>query len=333
MHDLISCDLCHRTILKGERIETFVGGGDRQRVCELCSLRALRSGWTREAELERRTPGREPLDPPRSLWSRALTWVEEQGLWGVAPPTGAEEENGARSADPAPAPGSAEPAPRAASAASAPEPVAAPADDVAPQPTPAAPAGAAEASTGADASRHALDDRRRRAAARAEERRQARRMQAERASEDADDDVASVARRPARTPNPAGLRDLISGRRREPRHVQAVPAGREAKIELALQLFNDSEHRRTIAGVGRTLGEPWVSAAPLAEDPDAREVGIIVAWELSWYRFRVELDEADEVVVLLDRGNELEDLDESLRTWNAGADAEGRLALAVEAVS
>ena len=328
MHDLIACDLCHRTILKGERVETFVGGGDRQQVCELCNLRALRSGWTREATIERQAPDRREVDPSRSLWSRALTWVEEQGLWGVAPPESAEPENGARSAEPAPVASPGESAP------SAPQPAPAAPDEAASHATSAAPGNGNGALSEQEASRHALEDRRRRAAARAEERRQARRMQAERESEESDaDDVAAVARRPARTPNPAGLRDLISGRRREPRHVQAVPTGREAKIELALQLFNDSEHRRTIAGVGRTLGEPWVSAAPLAEDPGAREVGIIVAWELSWYRFRVELDEADEVVVLLDRGNELEDLDESLRTWNVGADAEGRLALAVEAVS
>nr|MDQ3320363.1 hypothetical protein [Actinomycetota bacterium] len=203
-----------------------------------------------------------------------------------------------------------------------------------PRPDPAALVSQNEAATEGDASRHALDERRRRAAARAEERRQARRMQAERESEDPEgDDLASVARRPSRAPNPAGLRDLISGRRREPRHVQAVPSGRWAKIELALKLFNDCEHRRTIAGVGRTLGEPWASAAPLGEDPATREVGIIVAWELSWYRYRVDLDDVDEAVLLVDRGNELEDLDESLRTWNVGADAEGRLALAVEAVS
>ena len=145
--------------------------------------------------------------------------------------------------------------------------------------------------------------------------------------------VASVARRPSRAPNPAGLRDLISGRRREPRHVQAVPSSRWAKIELALQMFNDSDHRRTMAGVGRTLGEPWVSAAPLVEGPEAREVGIVVAWEISWYRFRVDLDDTDPAVELVDRGNELDDLDTSPQAWNVAANAEGRLALAVEAVS
>ncbi len=318
MHDLISCDLCERTILKGERTETFVGGGDRQRVCELCSLRALRSGWMREAQLERQAPeDRERLHPRHSLWSRALSWAEEQGLWGAPPPSVEEDEAGSRSA------GS---QPETAQSSVPAEP--------APRPDPAAFVSQNEAATEADASRQALDERRRRAAARAEERRQARRMQAERESEETEgDDVGSVARRPSRAPNPAGLRDLISGRRREPRHVQAVPSGRWAKIDLALKLFNDSEHRRTIAGVGRTLGEPWASAAPLGDDPTTREVGIIVAWELSWYRFRVDLDDADEAVLLVDRGNELGDLDESLRTWNVGADAEGRLALAVEAVS
>lgn len=314
MHDLISCDLCQRTILKGERIETFVGSGDRQRVCELCSLRALRSGWVRETELERQAPERERLNPRRSLWSRAATWAEDQGIWGTPPPKG-EDEGTALPHDPPP---ESDPSPVLAESA-------------------ASPVAGAEPTAGAEVSHDALEERRRRAAARAEERRLARRMKAEQAEqleEDAtQDDAAAVARRPSRAPQPAGLRDLIAGRRREPRHVQAVPSGRWPKIELALEMFNDSEHRRTMAGVGRTLGEPWVSAAPLVDGPEAREVGIIVAWEISWYRFRVDLDDTDPAVELVDRGNELGDLNEPPQSWDIGADAEGRLALAVEAVS
>src|SRR4051794_26599179 len=47
--------------------------------------------------------------------------------------------------------------------------------------------------------------------------------------------------------------------RREARHVRAVPTNAQVKVERALELFNGSEHRRTIGGIAKTLGEPWVS--------------------------------------------------------------------------
>ena len=37
-------------------------------------------------------------------------------------------------------------------------------------------------------------------------------------------------------------------RPRSPRHVRAVPTNAQLKIERALELFNDSEHRRTVTG-------------------------------------------------------------------------------------
>jgi hypothetical protein len=143
--------------------------------------------------------------------------------------------------------------------------------------------------------------------------------------------AAEWARRPGRTG--AGFRDLLTGRRREPREVQAVPASREGKLERAFELFNASEHRRTVAGIGRALGEPWVSASPVGGAAAASEVTIVVAWELSWYRYRVDLDDVDDAVLLLDRGDEIDDLDEALRAWNGAADHDGRLALAAETVS
>jgi hypothetical protein len=84
---------------------------------------------------------------------------------------------------------------------------------------------------------------------------------------------------------------------------------------------------RTIGGIARTLGEPWVSASPLHEAPS--EVSIVVAWELSWYRYRVDLGDADDPVTLLAKGQELEELDESMRDWNATAMADGKLAVGV----
>jgi hypothetical protein len=114
-------------------------------------------------------------------------------------------------------------------------------------------------------------------------------------------------------------------RRRDARHVRAVPTNAQVKVERALELFNSSEHVRTIGGIARTLGEPWVSATPLHEAPS--EVAITVAWELSWYCYRVDLGDAADPVTLVSKGQELEELDESMRDWNATALADGKLAV------
>jgi hypothetical protein len=105
--------------------------------------------------------------------------------------------------------------------------------------------------------------------------------------------------------------------------VRAIPTNADAKVERALELFNASEFQRTVAGLMRTLGEPWVSAAPLEESPS--EVTVVVAWELSWYQYRVDLGDTDEAVSLERKGEELAELDEPLRHWNAGAGPDGAL--------
>ena len=42
------CDVCGRTLLRGERSEVYIDGGARRSVCELCKSRALHEGWVRE---------------------------------------------------------------------------------------------------------------------------------------------------------------------------------------------------------------------------------------------------------------------------------------------
>jgi hypothetical protein len=113
-------------------------------------------------------------------------------------------------------------------------------------------------------------------------------------------------------------------KRRDARHIRAVPTTAEVKVERALELFNSSDHPRTIAGIARTLGPPWAHASPDAVA--ASEVTIVVAWELSWYRYRIDLGDADEPILLLEKGDELAELEEPLREWNALADDNGRLA-------
>ena len=112
-------------------------------------------------------------------------------------------------------------------------------------------------------------------------------------------------------------------RPKDPRHVRAVPTTAEVKVERALELFNASDHRRTVAGLTRTLGSPWVAALP---DRDQRSaVTVVVAWELSWYRFRVDLGDEADPVAMLHKGEELEEIPEELRSWNGTVDPDGRL--------
>jgi hypothetical protein len=56
---------------------------------------------------------------------------------------------------------------------------------------------------------------------------------------------------------------------------------------------------------------------------------VLVAWEISWYRYRVALGDEADPVVMLDKGEELEEIEESLREWNAALDADGRVVAAV----
>jgi hypothetical protein len=125
---------------------------------------------------------------------------------------------------------------------------------------------------------------------------------------------------PAPAPTPA---PRARSRPQSPRHVRAVPTTAEVKVERALELFNGSGHQRTVAGLARTLGPPWVSALP---DPNQQSaVSVLVAWELSWYRYRVDLGDEADPVMMLDKGEEIDQIDESLRTWNAGLDEDGRV--------
>ena len=234
VHDAISCDVCGRTILKGERAEWYLApGGHRRQVCDLCAVRAQHHGWIRESgagDLPARMPRNEPR---RGVLGRlrkrrpAAPDADEARL--------AEQEAMYR-------------------AGAGVEPEEYPAEET---PAPAAPA-----------------------------------------------------------PRPRS-------RPQAPRHVRAVPTTAEVKVERALELFNGSGHQRTVAGLARTLGPPWVSAMP---DPaQASAVSVLVAWELSWYRYRVDLGDEADPVMMLDKGEEIDQIDESLRAWNAGLDEDGRV--------
>jgi hypothetical protein len=105
--------------------------------------------------------------------------------------------------------------------------------------------------------------------------------------------------------------------------VRAVPTNAQLKIDRALDLFNGSEHPRTVAGIARALGPPLASA--ITSRASAAEVILTVAWELSWYEFTVDLSDAREPVQLKSQGQELSELSEEALKWNLEAAADGTL--------
>jgi hypothetical protein len=111
---------------------------------------------------------------------------------------------------------------------------------------------------------------------------------------------------------------------RELRQVRAVPTGVEQRTAAAVERFNASEHPRTIAGVARSLGRPAVVARPLEEHGSV--VTIVVAWELCWYRYEIDLSDDGTSVRAAGQGYELDELDPEDRVdANAIADEYGAL--------
>ncbi len=65
-----ACDVCGRTLLRGERAEIYLSGGVRRSVCELCTSRALHGGWVREGEVPEFDESSARPDRRRSLFGR-----------------------------------------------------------------------------------------------------------------------------------------------------------------------------------------------------------------------------------------------------------------------
>ncbi len=216
----IACDICGRTLLRGEHAETVLAGGSRREVCDLCTARAQHEGWIRES--------------------------------------GGDEL----------------------------------------------------------ALRHTRHDGRGRSL---RERLRARRERAR----DVQDELAATADEPPavqeelqRTPEPP----------RRPRHVRAVPTNADLKMQRAIEVFNASDHTRTVGGVARSLGAPAVCVRPRTDRPSV--VSITVMWELSWYRFEVDLSDEAGGVRRDAQGDELSELTPEEQDVNAAADERGGLHLA-----
>jgi hypothetical protein len=100
--------------------------------------------------------------------------------------------------------------------------------------------------------------------------------------------------------------------------------GAEQKIASAIEVFNNSEHRRTVAGVARSLGAPDISIHPNEQQRSC--VDIVASWELCWYRYEVDLSDEVPVVRVAAQGYELDELSPRERVANATYDQHGALA-------
>jgi hypothetical protein len=232
-----SCDVCGRTLLRGEHADVFLSGGSRRMVCELCVARAAHEGWIREGVDD--SLAVRPRDDRRSLLSR----LRQRGEGVVRELSSGRRRNGA---------------------------------DL----------GAAET---APATAHP-------------------------------DSNTTTRRAPV---SPAS--------NREPRHVRAVPTNADLKTARALEVFNASDYPRTVAGVARSLGAPFVVVRP--SEQSGSIVSILVGWELCWYRYEVDLADEASGVRMVEQGDEVSELEAADQIPNAAADTYGELHLAAASTS
>jgi hypothetical protein len=218
----VACDVCGRTLLRGEHAEHFLAGGERRMVCDLCTARAQHEGWIRESGADDVALHQPRRERGRSFLERLRNNRRERPVRERAPREVEEPEY--------------EPA----------------------------------------------------------------------------TEEHHVSR-----PEP----------RREPRHIRAVPTNAELKMQRALDVFNASDHTRTVGGVARSLGAPAVSVRPRTDRPSV--VAITVMWELSWYRFEIDLSDEAGGVRREAQGDELAELAPEEQEVNAAADERGALHLAL----
>lgn len=125
-----------------------------------------------------------------------------------------------------------------------------------------------------------------------------------------------------------GLASLFDPRRQPPDEpVVAEPILRrlsapEQQMVEAADTFNASDYRRTVGGIAKSLGEPRASIVP--RSGVTGELVVTVAWDISWYQYRVTPETA-QPVRLAERGHEMAELDAAYQRWNARIEGDGRL--------
>jgi hypothetical protein len=132
--------------------------------------------------------------------------------------------------------------------------------------------------------------------------------------------------------DPSADPDPASGTARSKEHTSQpaparLPAAGPTPAVRAIAVFNASEYPRRISGIARSLGAPAVHVRQ-EEDAVGEVVAIVVAWELCWYRYEVDLDEPTPTAGLAAQGTELEELPRGDRIANTQADELGAVSAA-----
>jgi hypothetical protein len=109
----------------------------------------------------------------------------------------------------------------------------------------------------------------------------------------------------------------------------SAPSDDLALAQRALEVFNAGEHPRRVAGVARSLGAPSVTVRTPVES--GATIAIVVAWELCWYRYEVDLADETAGARVADQGTELSELTAEDQIGNVLAGEDGALSL-VESV-
>jgi hypothetical protein len=120
---------------------------------------------------------------------------------------------------------------------------------------------------------------------------------------------------------------LLGGRDETPPPVVTEPALRrlsDTALQLveAAELFNQSQFRRTITSVSRSLGAPHASIVPLSGL--SGETVLTFAWDITWYQYRVSPDSAQPVRGA-ERGTDIDEIEEPFTQWNARVEDDGRV--------
>jgi len=105
-----------------------------------------------------------------------------------------------------------------------------------------------------------------------------------------------------------------------------APLVSDGPLQQAVDAFNISEYPRRVASLTRSLGAPEVTVRP--GEAVASSIVIVLAWELCWYTYEVDLDDLQGASARsLAQGTELAELGAEDRLANALADERGALAL------
>jgi hypothetical protein len=283
--DHSACDVCSRTILKGEQVHEYVTPqGQRHGVCVLCRQRAEASGWIPAEQYG--AIARQP--PNRARRGQALR--ERLGRAASRARTGVRASRGPADPDDRGSDGAARGAPGPPSGTLERQPVAhdEPAQSTQRQSTKPPPASESGPAPEVDA-----------------------------APEPAARPRQQAKRRPTAVPPASPARQAAPRPRRGP----------EAIMRSAVERFNSSDDRRKVGGLIRSLGEPRAAVVP---NPERQLALVTVAWELSWYQWEVngEDDDSDQGAVReVAKGDELSELAEEARSWNAAVGEDGGLRL------